>query len=139
MVPPFVAISLIVGIVLYGLLRFPWLLTFASVFVIFWGGLLCVFVVSVFSFKMKIEQEGVSLQTLWVRLFKGRFFPTYLRFDEVQIKLVWDGRILVFVSGDELSLPKRMLIVGGVWVMPFKWRESIEIIENLQNASVTRS
>jgi hypothetical protein len=95
-------------------------------------------VISLFFSKMEIDDEGVTIRTPWVRMVRYRAFPFHLRFDEIRIKPVWDGRILVIVRAEQLDWLKRIVwstaILGGYWVMPFKWKESLEIIENLQNA-----
>jgi len=86
---------------------------------------------------MIIEEDGITFQGL--RIFKYTRFPMYLSFDEIRIKPVWGGRILVFASGEEMKRIRRILLFGGIWVMPFKWKESIEVIKNFQSPSVTRA
>lgn len=145
MVPPFAMISFVVGNVIYGLVRYPEFLQQpglaigAMVFVIFWGSLLCLGVITLIFYKIRIEEDGITLRAPIIRIIGYRSFPMYLGFDEIRVKPVWGGRILGFVSGEETKLIRKILLFGGLWVMPFRWRKCLEIIRNFKPSSVTRT
>ena len=143
MVPAIAAISFLVAIEVNMLVRHPeslqqtGLTIVALGFTIFWGSLLCLGLINLPFNKMIIEEDGITFQGL--RIFKYTRFPMYLSFDEIRIKPVWGGRILVFASGEEMKRIRRILLFGGIWVMPFRWKECIEVIKNFKPSSVTRA
>jgi len=145
MVPPFAGVSFLVGYTIDWLVRYPeslqkpGLAIGAMVFVFFWGSLLCLGVITLIFYKIRIEEDGIALQAPIVRIIGYSSFPMYLSFDEIRIKTVWGGRILVFVSGEEIKLIRRILLFGGFWVMPFRWKECLEVIRNFKPSSVTRA
>lgn len=100
-------------------------------------------VVNLLFSKMEIDEERVTVMPAFMRIFRHRFFPYSFRFDEIRIKPVWGGRILVIGRAEQIDWPKRIVwstaLLGGFWVMPIRWKESLEIIENLQNASAAPS
>ena len=139
MVPAIAAVSFFVGISINGLVRHPEFLhqLAAMVFTIFWGSLLCLGLINLIFNKIIIEEDGITFQGL--RIFKYTRFPKHLSFDEIRIKPVLGGRILVFASGEEMKRIRRILLFGGIWVMPFRWKECIEVIKNFKPSSVTRA
>jgi hypothetical protein len=99
--------------------------------------------ISLFFSKMEIDEEGLTVQTPWVRMLYHRGFPFYFRFDEITIKPLWNGRILLILRGEQLDWRKRIawstILLGGYWVMPFNWRKTMYVIEKLQGQKASLS
>lgn len=95
-------------------------------------------VVNLLFSKMAIDEERVTLVPAFMRIFRYRSFPYSFRFNEIHIKPVLGGRILVIGGAEQTDLPKRIIwstaLLGGLWVMPIKWKKSLQVIEGFQNA-----
>jgi hypothetical protein len=95
-------------------------------------------VVNLLFSKMEIAEERVTLVPAFMRIFRYKSFPYSFRFDEICIKPVLGGRILVIGGAEQIDLSKRIIwstaLLGGLWVMPIKWKKSLKIIEGFQNA-----
>ena len=91
--------------------------------------------------KMEIDEESLTLVPAFMRIFRYKAFPYSFRFDEIRIKPVWGGRILLIGGAEQNDLPKRIIwstaLHGGLWVMPIKWKKSLKLIEGFQNARNT--
>lgn len=98
----------------------------------FFGFLLFLGLLSLIFHKIKIEEDGITFQTPYVRILKRKPFPMHMSFDEIRIKRVWGGRILVFKGVKGLKLSKRALLFGGTWIMPIRWRECIKTIKTIK-------
>ena len=87
---------------------------------------------------MEIDEESVTLVPAFMRIVRYKSFPYSFRFDEIRIKPVLGGRILLIGGAEQIDLPKRIIwstaLLGGLWVMPIKWKKSLKIIEGFQNA-----
>jgi hypothetical protein len=88
--------------------------------------------------KMEIDEERVTLVPAFMRLFRYRSFPYSFRFDEIRVKPVLGGRILLIGGAEQADLSKRVIwstaLLRGLWVMPVNWKKSLKIIEDFQNA-----
>jgi hypothetical protein len=95
-------------------------------------------VVNLLFSKMEIDEESVTLVPAFMRIVRYKSFPYSFRFDEIRIKPVLGGRILLIGGAEQIDLPKRIIwstaLLGGLWVMPIKWKKSLKIIEGFQNA-----
>jgi hypothetical protein len=100
---------------------------------LFWG------VADILFTKITIDEEKITLILPFVRIFRYRFFPYSFCFDEIRIKRVWGGRILVIVGSEHIDLLKKTvwstIYLGGIWIMPIRWKRSLKIIDNLQNVN----
>lgn len=96
------------------------------------GFLLCLALISLFFHKVKVENGGITFQTPYIRLLRYKPFPIHISFDEMHIKQVWSGRVLVFTDVKELKWTKRALLFGGIWVMPIKRKECIRAIKTIK-------
>ncbi len=101
-----------------------------------WAGFVVGLVTFFFS-TMTVDCEGITLMTPWSRLLGFRFFPLHFGFDEIQVEFKWNGRLLTFARTDVMGWKKQavwsVLVMGGFWVLPAKWRETWGVIEKLRS------
>ncbi len=92
--------------------------------------------ITLFFSRLEINEEAVFINPPINRLTRFRRFPLYLYYDEIKIDTRWNGRILIIARGNQLDWMKRTawwtILLGGFWLMPIRWRESLELIEKFQ-------
>jgi hypothetical protein len=130
---PLIPVSFIVGISGYALLQFEALRHNIGVvgWFIFWCILAVGLLITALFSDLRVDSEGVSFRTPWVRLLGFKGFPVTFSFDEAKIKYRWGGRLIVINKGNALV----NMLLYSFWLMPYKWKESIEIIEKLKTAN----
>ncbi len=130
---PIIPLSFIVWVAGYALVRSEVLRQYlaAVAWFIFWCILLVVGLVTMLFSEMRIDKQGISFRTPWVRLLGYRGFPVHFSFDEARIKFRWGGRLLMINKGSFWV----NLLLYNFWLMPFKWQESMEIIKDIQRDS----
>ncbi len=93
-------------------------------------------ILTLFFTRLIIDKEGILIQAPLSRLIHYRYFPLHHNFNEIKIDTKWNGRLLIILKGNQLDWLRRITwqtIMGGSWLMPFKWHESLELIENFKN------
>jgi hypothetical protein len=90
-----------------------------------WLAVLIGLVITTLFSEMCIDSTGLSFRTLWIRLLGFKGYPVNFSFDEMELRSKWKGRLLVIGKGGKLT----NLLLYNFWVMPFKWRESGEIVK----------
>ncbi len=127
---PIILLSFLVGVTGYALVRSEVLRQNmgAVAWFIFWCILIVVGLITVLFSDIRIDKQGISFRTPWVRLLGFKGFPVRFSFDEARIKFRWGGRLLIINKGNFWV----NLLLYSFWVMPFKWKESMEIIKEIQ-------
>ncbi len=127
---PLILLSFIVGVTGYALAQSEALRQNmgAVAWFIFWCVLTAVGLLTMLFSDIRIDKQGIAFRTPWVRLLGFKGFPIHFTFEEARIKFRWGGRLLTMSKGGFWV----NLLFYSFWVMPSKWKESMEIIKESQ-------
>jgi hypothetical protein len=99
----------------------------------FWGVLSCFGLISVTLFKATIGEDGIILKTsVKVPILEKLYLTTSLSFDDIHVKPLLNGRVLLFTCGEKVRFGKKLSLLGGIWVIPYKWKELLQVLKSLK-------